>query len=152
MELTKNNIKKIIRLMIIAGIILWIALNYKTAIWLIGSIISLFRPIIIGIGVAFILNVLLRLIEEKIFIHIDKFVKGKKKRERVWRVLRRPLSMLLSVVLIVALIIAVILLVIPELKNTITVLIDEFPAYLYRIQVWIENFLLAIGASPEGYR
>ena len=77
MELNKQNIKKILGI-IAAAIIMYVGLqNSSSVINLFYSFFSLLAPFIVGICIAFVLNVPMRFIERHLFYHHKK---GKKKR------------------------------------------------------------------------
>ena len=65
--MTKKNLKQTMFLIIFAAIMLWIVFNYKLFIDLVIFLFNLLLPLIVGIAIAFIINVPMRLIERKIF-------------------------------------------------------------------------------------
>lgn len=141
----KITFKKIIILLVIAALLLWAALNYSTAITVLLNIISLFAPLIVGGCMAFIFNVLLKFFENKVFIHITNRSNPERKGGRFWRAFVRPLSLILTLVIIFGITILVIALVIPELKNSISLLIGEFPEFIDSVQEWLDETLISFG-------
>lgn len=81
-------------------------------------------PFIIGIAIAFVLNILMKFIEHKL---LDK-AKMKSKS-------KRTISLLLSLAIIFTFIIILLLLIIPQLKNTFTLFVDNMPRYEENIRV-----------------
>ncbi len=141
----KATFKKIILILVLAAVFLWCAVNYKTALTLVLNILSLFVPLLVGAGMAFIFNVVLRLLELKIFIHITKRVDEGKRVGRFWIKLVRPLSLILTIIIIFGVVVLVVALVIPELENSITVLASEFPAYIKYVEGWVNDTLNSLG-------
>lgn len=130
MELNRKNMKKIILLIIIAGLVLWVALNLETALAGINWVFSLLTPLVVGFCVAFVLNVLMRGLENHAFKPLDARCK------KVWPKLRRAVSILLSILILAAVITIVILLLIPAVKDAWGILVEQFPAYWESLQAW----------------
>lgn len=128
MELNRNNMRKLM-LLIAFGIALYLGLqNMYRISELLGWIGSFFAPIVLGLAVAFVLNVLMRQVETRLFAPLNRRFTKK------WRKLRRPLSLLLSILIILGLIALILLILIPELVNTITSLTNNIPDFFNRLQ------------------
>ena len=69
--MTKKLKKQLTELIIFAGIVLWCVFNYNLFFDFIKFVLKLAMPIIVGIAIAFIINVPMKQIERKIF-NIDK--------------------------------------------------------------------------------
>ena len=123
-RLTKDVKKDIIQIILVAIIFIFSFLNIR-AIWsFLKFIIELIMPFIIGIAIAFVLNILMKFIEHKL---LDKSkMKSKSKR---------TISLLLSLAIIFTFIIILLLLIIPQLKNTFTLFVDNMPRYEENIRV-----------------
>lgn len=80
-----------------------------------------FSPFLLGIILAFVLNVLNNFIEKKIF--------GKIKPSKIWNKIKRPLCITLSLILVFLTIFFVMNLLIPQLKNSASLFTDTLPAY-----------------------
>lgn len=117
MNLNKKNTKQIMFLISFAALMLWIVFNYKLFIDLIGFIIKLLMPLIVGIAIAFVINVPMKQIERKIF-KIEK-----RKHKKIIRVI----SLILSIVLIFGIIGLIMFLVIPEFALAIVNIGDSIP-------------------------
>ena len=141
----KITFKKIVGLLVIAALFLWAALNYTTAITVLLNILSLFAPLLVGAGMAFIFNVLMKKFEEKVFIHITKRVDPKKRNGRIWLKTVRPLSLIITICIIFGIVILIIALVIPELRKTVQLIAEEFPAYIESLQKWLDSMLAELG-------
>lgn len=99
----------------------------------------LFYPFILGAAIAFVLNVLLNIVEKKWLSEIS--FKNKKR----WNKVKRPVALICSLLLILFVLIFICGLVIPELKNTASIFIENIPEY----SVEISKTLSDIGVSTE---
>ena len=117
MNINKKTERQIVRLIIFSGIVLWAVFNYKIFIDFISFIIKLFLPLIVGIAIAFIINVPMKQIERKVF-NIDK-----RKHKKMIRVI----SLVLSIVIIFGVIGLILFLVIPELISAINMVGQTIP-------------------------
>ena len=110
----KVNLKRIYYLLILF-------VNFSKIIAFLGKVISIFSPFLLGIILAFVLNVLNNFIEKKIF--------GKIKPSKIWNKIKRPLCITLSLILVFLTIFFVMNLLIPQLKNSASLFTDTLPAY-----------------------
>ena len=76
---------------------------------------DLASPLLVGLAMAFILNVPLRFFENHLW---------PKAKKKFWQGMRRPIAILISILVILSVLTGVILLVIPELMDAIGVLVD----------------------------
>lgn len=117
MELNKKTRKQIMELIIFAGIVLWTVFNYEIFIGFISFIIKLIMPVIVGIAIAFIINVPMKYIENKIF----KINKRKNKK------LVRIISLCLSIILMFGIVGLIMFLIIPEFIEAINAITKTLP-------------------------
>ena len=108
-----NKIKDNLILGSLLIIIYFSLLNIKYFFAGFENIINILNPFIIGFAIAFVLNLPMKLFENKIFCFFDnkKYIK--------YRVLKRPLSILTTFIFVIGLIIALLLFVIPQLVSSI---------------------------------
>lgn len=119
----KVDIKDIKKLVIMA-IVLIFAFIYISEIWsFVKFVIRIFMPFIIGLAIAFVLNVLMNTIENKWF-----------KKWKASTKVKRPISLLVSIALVLGFIVFLLLLIIPNLQNTIELFADSIPAYSRSLQ------------------
>lgn len=130
MDLNKENLKRI-RGLIVFTILIFVALwNYKTlyrGVQFLGHVIF---PFALGGAIAFVLNVPMRFLEEKLFQN-TKF--GKKS---LGQKLARPLSFILTVVLVIGIIGIVVFVVVPELGNTVLNIGKTLQEFIPQVQAW----------------
>ena len=117
MNFTRKNKRQIMELIIFAGIVLWCVFNYKLFIDFTLFVIKLVMPIIIGIAIAFIINVPMKQLERKVF-KVDK---------RRNKKLIRVISLILSIVLIFGIVALILFLVIPEFIGAIGAISKNLP-------------------------
>lgn len=126
MELNKSNIKKILGI-ITFTILLFVGIqNIDKVGRFLTYLFGLIFPFILGAGIAFVLNVPMRSIEEKWF--------GKLKSKRKYLIkCKRPLSLLLTIIIITGIIFMVMFLVVPEIGRTIDVISKRLPEFQRKI-------------------
>lgn len=124
MNLDKQNIKAITKIVLSAVILYCILQNLSFVFELVKGAFSILYPFILGAGIAFILNLPMSFYEKKVFK--PKKIKGKVVQNRF----RRVISVLLSIITVVIVLTIIISLVIPELINTLKLLIVNIPDYI----------------------
>ena len=135
---------KIILLVITFTILLTALIVNLSTVWeAVGNVFALFAPVTIGLVLAFILNVPMRSMEEKVFRFMEK------SRFRFVRKLRRPICLLLAIILLVSIITLLILVVLPELQDTVINLAGKLPKYFNDMKAWIENLLSRFDMDTE---
>lgn len=140
LELNKKNIKRILLLIACAIILYWGLNNLSVLGGLLRSILSLFSPLLIGVGIAYVMNLLLMAIERL-------WDKALKKAPELWRVkLKRPICLTLAFLLFLGIIFAIIFILIPRLEEAGTNLVANVPGYITQIQGWWDN-LMAFAAD-----
>ena len=120
--------KDIIKLtaIIFAAIAFYVGLNnIDTVVGSIGVVINWFSPVIVGLVLAFILNVFVRFIEE----HILYRFKGKK-----WL---RTVSIILTIIFIICVLSLLVVFIVPEIKRTVLLIAQVIPVYFNNL---IEKF------------
>lgn len=113
--------KDIIIIISYIALVIFALVNFSKIIAFLGKVISIFSPFLLGIILAFVLNVFNNFIEKKIF--------GKIKPSKIWNKIKRPLCITLSLILVFLTIFFVMNLLIPQLKNSASLFTDTLPAY-----------------------
>ena len=131
MELNSKNIRRIL-LIIFLGVLIFTAFqNFDTTLSVIGSIFRVFSPIISALAVAFVLNVLLNVLENKVFAFWDKTKKPTLLK------LKRPVCLALTYIIALGFVAVLILVIIPDIAQTITYLAEKMPAFVVDAKAWI---------------
>ncbi|WP_370830100.1 AI-2E family transporter [Clostridium sp.] len=109
--------------------------NFKNLISGATNIIGIISPFIIGIAIAFVLNLIMVIFEKKIFSFLDnkKYIKYSK--------FKRPLSVALTFILVFVVIIGLIRFIIPQLIDSISTLTNAVPAYMKSFEVLISKYV-----------
>ncbi len=113
--------KDIIVIITYIALIIFALVNFSKIISFFGSVINIFAPFLLGIILAFVLNVLNNFIEKRIF--------GKIKPGKVWNKVKRPLCITLSLILVFLTIFFVMNLIIPQLRNSASLFTETLPGY-----------------------
>ena len=137
----KDEFKSKILLITYAVILFVVCVNYKWIFKAIGFIFKVFLPFIIGGILAFILNVLMKMVEKK----LPKKLGFKTKRFT---------SLILSLVIVFGFIAILLFVLIPQIKNAGTIFIENIPEYqenIYEIgeKLGFSDEQLAIFASSD---
>ena len=124
--------KDIILIITYIGVIIFALVNFEKIIDVLGHVISIFSPFILGVIFAFMLNVLVNFVERRMF--------GKVKPGKRWDKVKRPLSITISLLTVLIIVICVIYLIIPQLNNSISLFIGTLPEYKEDIVGILDKF------------
>ncbi|WP_461812540.1 AI-2E family transporter [Faecalimonas sp.] len=133
MNLDKETIRKIRGLIVFTIVVLMIIWNYKVFFELLGYVLNIVLPFLIGGAIAFVLNVPMHFIEEKIFG--NKMVKTNKFLQKI----ARPISLVMTIVFVFGIVFLVVFIVAPELANTVTGLGKTIQMFIPEFQRWAED-------------
>lgn len=126
----KEKIRQIRGLILfVAGIVLLLLYSGNVLKGL-GVLIDILVPFLAGGAIAFVLNIPMRAIEEKLL--------GRWKGKWANRI-KRPLSLFLSIVLIVAILAFVIIMVVPKLQETVVLLGVQIPVFAKELLARLEE-------------
>lgn len=135
---------KTLMLLIVFAILIFTAMQNIGLIFLgLKKVYSFFAPVVIGLCIAFILNVLLSALESKPFAFMSR-----SKRKFV-RKLKRPLCMVLTYLVALGIITVMILVIIPELYETIVYIGERLPGFAKEARAWLEALLVSFDISPD---
>ena len=133
MELNKSNMKKLM-LLIAFGIAFYLGLkNLYLFSALATTITSILEPILLGLAIAFILNVLMRQVETHFFAPLNR------RYTKKWPKVRRPVSIFVTLIIVIGIIALISLIVVPELVRTIINLTNNIPAFFNELQGNLTN-------------
>lgn len=130
MELSKDNMKKIM-LLIVFTILILVGVTNVDKVWgVIKILLNIIFPFILGGAIAFIINMPMRCIEKNIFR------RGSEKYQKAVKKIARPVSLVLSLVLILAVIVLVFFVVVPQLGDTVIRLSNDIRQFWPQVQEW----------------
>ena len=130
MDGVKIDYKKILEIVLIGIGCYWALNNFQIILDIFNSILAVIMPFLLGIMIAFILNVLMIRIEKI----LSRFILDKK-----YTSLKRVISIIVSLLIVIGVIGIIITLIIPELTNAIKVIVKSFPETFEQLQVWINQ-------------
>ncbi len=143
MDLNWKNIRKIL-LLITYTVLLYSAVQNINFFWsVLVQIISLLKPLVIGLCLAFILNVIMRPIESGIAKLASKA--GKKRAFKGGRII----SLVITLILTLSLFALVFVVVIPQLKETFTVLKTNVPTYYEKARDYVLSLFERFNLSTD---
>ncbi len=133
MNLDKETIRKIRGLIVFTIVVLMIIWNYKVFFGLLGYVLNIILPFLIGGAIAFVLNVPMHFIEEKLFG--NKTAKSSKFLQRI----ARPISLVMTILFLFGIVFLVVFIVAPELANTVASLGKTIQTFIPEVQSWAED-------------
>ena len=126
----KENINNWIPLIIIGIIFYWLINNMTLIGGIIYKIFRVLLPFILGCIIAFILNIPMTKIENK----LNKIIKNQKTTIRI-------ISIVLSLILFILIIGFILFLLIPEVIKSIESLIEQAPSIINSAEIWLIDLL-----------
>lgn len=131
MDIKKQDLNKILILITYAIVLLAIVMNLQKTLEVIGWFFNLILPFIVGLSLAFIINVIMVPIEDQLSTLLND--KGYK--------IKRAVALLVSLSIIFLTVTFLLFLVIPELKNTIDMVSNRLPEVAQMFNRWQENYI-----------
>jgi predicted PurR-regulated permease PerM len=139
MELSGQLIKKIIGI-ITFTVLLFVGVQNFPTVWAsLLFVMGLFTPILLGLSLAFVLNVLMDGIE-KLMVFLFKRNKGKVLSFG----LKRGIALLLTLFIVIGLIFVLYFLVVPEFKRTLELVITYLPDFANKVDTWSQGLVKSL--------
>ena len=133
MDLNKMSIKKIRELIVFTALLVVALWKFDVVLGVLKTIWDIIFPFVLGGAIAFLTNVPMSFLEKKIFENV-------KKKNKIVRKLKRPISLILTIVLVVGVIALVMFGVIPQLTRTMGTLVTSINDFIPQMQSWIGEF------------
>lgn len=127
----KKQFKGILLLILFGVLLLGLIQNFMLVWRTLAKIYAIFEPVTTGFCIAFVLNVLLRVMENRVFVFM-----GRSAHPMVRKMLR-PVSLLSTVVVTLGILVVLVLVILPELRETIEMLLENMGTYVEEIQAWL---------------
>ena len=125
---------KSIMLLILFTVMLYVGLqNIDVVLGVLGTVIGLVFPFILGGGIAFVLNVPMSFLERNIF------GRGRLKNSRRAAKAARPVSLVLALLLVILIIMIAGFVILPELGSTVMGLGKGIETGIRNLQSWIDS-------------
>ncbi len=125
MDLSKMSIKKIRELIVFTALLVVALWKFDVVLGVLKTIWDIIFPFVLGVPMSFL--------EKKIFENV-------KKKNKIVRKLKRPISLILTIVLVVGVIALVMFGVIPQLTRTMGTLVTSINDFIPQMQSWIGEF------------
>lgn len=130
MKEKKQTIKMILSIITYTVLLIYLINNTNVILYLLKTAISLLFPFIIGCGIAFVINIPMRGIENKLFKNENGKLYGS----------RRMISMLISYILVICVVLIVVFVVVPEVADTLSKIKDKLPGFAEDAKNWILKY------------
>ena len=134
MNFDKESMKKLRQLILFTIVILIALWNYNIIFGWIRFAFGIIFPFLLGGAIAFVLNVPMNFLEEKIFG--NRYLKDKKIAKR----LARPVSLVLTIAIVIGVVVLVMFVVIPELTTTLISLGKTISDFMPEAQRFLQDF------------
>lgn len=131
MELSQETVKRIRGLIIFAALVMACLWKYDVVISVLGFVLHVIFPFILGGAIAFILNVPMN------FVQRHLFQEERVEKSKVMKKLARPVSMLIVLFGVIGVVALVMFGLIPQLGNTFANLGNSIQAFLPKVQEWV---------------
>lgn len=143
MELNSKNIKKILLIVFLSSVIIASVFNFNGVLTFFLKIFSFISPVVLALCIAFVLNVPLNALENRLFKFMDK------SRHTFVRKLRRPICITLTYLLAFGIISLLVLVIIPDIIDTILYIVDKLPSFVTNTNDWLIATFTGFGLSAE---
>lgn len=128
----KNDIRRLLNLLLLVFIGYLTITNFKFIISIVSNVFDAFAPFLLGVVLAFILNIPMKKIEGL----FDKLQKDKEKKFKT-----RGISIFLSLILFILVISFIIIELVPDLINNIQLLINNIPSIISGVEEFLLNLV-----------
>lgn len=143
MELNKKNMRGFMFLIVFAILVNAIVRKPDIIAGIFSWIYTVISPIIIGAIIAFVLNILLRFFENKIFAGF------KDSKKRFLSKLLRPLSLIMSLVVAVLAIVLIVNVIFPQIGETLKMIGEAFVPFCTKVWGFITEFMISQDISVD---
>lgn len=130
MELNRANMKKLVALISFTLVLAWLLRNVTWVGTILKSLVRLFSPFILGLCIAFVLNLILVPLERG-WTKLFRKSKGRKAEK-----LRRPICVVISVVLFLGAFSVFFFVLLPQLQTTFRGISGMLPDAMQKLQRW----------------
>ena len=103
----------------------------------------MFNVVITGLALAFVLNVPLKLFENRLFYGMSE------DRRALVRRLRRPLSIICALLITLGVVVILFAVLLPRLIDTVAVVAESLPAYIEQFVAWVGGLLARFNFESE---
>jgi predicted PurR-regulated permease PerM len=137
-KLSPENLRYIKILGIVFAAILFYAFinNLGPFFSVVSFVIDVFSPLIIGLCIAFVLNIPLKFFENRLFGKLTR------RNGKVWSKMKRPLCLVLSILIILSILILLLSFIIPQFVSTCYQFFTDLPEYMDKASHTVRDFIV----------
>ena len=146
MEFNRKNVRMILLIIAFAVVLYTAAQNLASVYGAVKTVWNVFGVVITGLAMAFVLNVPLKLFEDRVFYGMSE------DRRPLVRRLRRAVSLVCALVVSLGVIVILIAVVLPQLTQTVTEVAARLPEYISAVVNWINEFLANFDIEIEALK
>ena len=146
MKLDRKNVRTILLIIAFAVLLYTAAQNLASVYGAVRTVWRVFGVVITGLAMAFVLNVPLKLFENRVFYGMSE------DRRPLVRKLRRPVSLVFALVVSLGLIGILIAVVLPQLTATVAEVAARLPEYISSAVNWLNDVLAGFGIEIESLK
>ena len=146
MKIDRKNVRTILLIIAFAVLLYTAAQNLASVYGAVRTVWRVFGVVITGLAMAFVLNVPLKLFENRVFYGMSE------DRRPLVRKLRRPMSLVFALVVSLGLIGILIAVVLPQLTATVAEVAARLPEYISSAVNWLNDFLAGFGIEIESLK
>lgn len=133
MDLSTETVKKIRGLVVFTALVVACLWKYEDVLKILGFILNVIFPFVLGGAIAFVLNVPMSFVERHLFSE------EKTAKKPVLKKIARPASMILVLVAVIGVVVVVMFVLIPQLGRTFSSLGESIQAFIPKVQMWVED-------------
>lgn len=135
MKLDKASVRKIEWLIFFSVLVVFCFFRFDLVLAVVRGLLRLLTPFALGAAMAFVLNLLMRFLERKLF--------GNKRalKHRILQKIRRPVSILLSILIVLGVLAAALGLVLPQLAEAVRTAVRNLETAVPRLRSWLGEIL-----------
>lgn len=142
MEMNRKNMKNILLLAVAIVLVYQISDNLTSVTEFLGYAVQIIFPFLLGLGIAFIINVPLRSIERKMISLCKNSKSFFYKKKRV-------ISFFITVIFVIGVLVLISFLVIPQLTETIKEVFKQIPQFYETVAAWLKTIPTEIPQVKE---
>lgn len=135
MKLDRRTVRTILLIITFAVALFTAAQNLGAIYGAVRTVWGVFSVVITGLALAFVLNVPMKLFEERLLYGMSE------DRRAPVRRLRRPLSIVGALVVTLGVVVILFAVLLPRLIDTVVVVAESLPAYVEKFIGWVEHVL-----------
>ena len=143
MKLDRKNVRIILLIITFAVVLYTVAQNLAAIYGAVATVWNVFGVVITGLAMAFVLNVPLKLFENRVFYGMSE------DRRPYVRKMRRPVSLVCALVVTLGVIVILIAVIMPQLTATVAEVASQLPNYINSVVQWLKDFLAGFGITID---